>query len=299
MRPTVFLLTLFLAIMFWNSSLAQKDNISFTKESLNNKEETATTRHLNFFIIAKRKKRKLDLATRFNILRTKIKSFLCKKKFVAIVASDSKQMSDKVQYRLKKYNAHIGTIWFDSHGKYVRGYSLFFIGHDEYNYKNLEDPNSIQSLQQLVAFSDQQTKIVIGSCYGGATYYRSSIDYRDTTRMNGDSLMIRLGNIFNQATIYASESWVMTKPGLFLKGAAVAGYPKNKSYRDVCYRPAWETMGKWNRYNAVTGEFNSINPVTLNPHGNVIIRGTSYIGKEKVKQEIEKNLKKLEPGLYK
>ena len=299
MQPTTLFFTLFLSMLIGNSSLAQQDNIDVTEENSSNTEDITTKKHLNFFIITKRKKGKLDPATRFNVLRAKIKSFLCKRKFVAIVAQDSKQMSDKVQYRLKKYNAHIGTIWFDSHGKYVKGYSLFFIGHDEYNYKNVKEPNAIQTLQQLAALSDRQTKIVIGSCYGGATYYRSSIDYRDTTRMNGDSLMIGMGNIFNQATIYASESWVMTKPGLFWKRAAVAGYPKRKLFLDVCYRPAWETIGKWNEYNAITEQFNQINPVALDAHGNMIIRHTSYNENEKVNQEINKSLKKLEPGLYK
>ena len=300
MRPTNFFSTFFLAALLSNSSAAQQDNVSLTNENMDAPQTVATAKkHLNFFIIAKRKKGKLDPATRFNVLRAKIKSFLCKRKFVAIVARDAKQMCDKVQYRLKKFNARIGTIWFDSHGKYVKGYSLFFIGHDEYNYKNLKDPTTVQQLQQVAAYSDQQTKIVIGSCYGGATYYRSSVDYRDTTRMNGDSLMIGMGNIFNQATIYASESWVMTKPGLFWKRAAVAGYPKRKLFLDVCYRPAWETIGKWNEYNAITEQFNQINPVALDAHGNVIIRHTSYNENEKVNQEINKNLKKLEPGLYK
>lgn len=292
--------TILLLVLFTNHTTSAQTLSVFPEE--NSKVEagvTAVKNHLNFFIVSKRKKGQFDPATRFNALRAKIKSFFHKKKFVAIVAKDSKQASAKIRHRINKYNANIGTIWFDSHGKYIKGYSLFFIGHDEFNYKNLKEPGIASGLQELAAFTDDQTKVIIGSCYGGATYYRSSIDYKDTTRMNGDSLMIAMGKIFNKATIYASESWVMTKPGLFVKSAAVAGYPKRKLFRDVCYRPAWETMGKWNEYDALRGELRQINPIALDKHGNVIVRSRSYNEKEKVQREIAVNLEKLEPDLYK
>ena len=254
---------------------------------------------LNFFIISKPKKGKIDLASRFNILRGKLKGFFRKKKFVAIVARDAAHASTKVQRKLVKYNGRIGTLWFDSHGMYKKGYSLFFIGENEISCYTLEDPAIGQPLQQLANFSDSETKIVIGSCYGGATYCRFSIDYRDTTRMNGDSLMIRLGRIFHQSNIYGSESWVMTKPGLFLKRAAVAGYPRRKLFRDICYQPAWENMGKWNKYNSTTNRFVSINPVTMDMYGNLMVRTISYTSKNEVRKDIAKKLAKLEPGLYK
>jgi len=157
----------------------------------------------------------------------------------------------------------------------------------------------IQPIKELSSFSDRDTKVIIGSCYGGATYHRASIDYKDTTRMNGDSLMIALGKVFNQSSIYACESWVMSKPGLFLKRAAVAGCPGRKLFRDVCYEPAWEKMGRWNEYNAATNNFTSVNPVTMDMYGNLIIRTSSYTQKEDVKKEIAKNMNKLKPGLYK
>jgi len=201
-------------------------------------------KQLNFFIIAKRKKGKLDLATRFNVFRTKIKGFFRPNRFKSVVVKDAQYMSNRVEYFLQKKNARIGTLWFDSHGMYKNGYSLFFIGHDEYSYKTLKDSSTLAPLQQLSSYTDNGTKIIIGSCYGGATYRRLSIDYKDTTRMNGDSLMIGIGKIFDRAFIYASESWVMTKPGLFLKKAAVGGYPGRKLFRDICYEPAWQNVGK-------------------------------------------------------
>jgi hypothetical protein len=259
----------------------------------------AEKKKLNFFIVSKRKKGSLDLASRFNVFRAKMKSLFRPKKFVAIVAEDADQASRKIEYRLVKYDAVIGTIWFDSHGMYKKGYSLFFIGKDEYSYLTLKDSCMMVPMQKLSAYADTATKLVIGSCYGGATYERSSIDYKDTTRMNGDSLMIALGKIFKQGNVYASESWVMTKPGLFLKRAAVAGFPGRKLFLDRCYQPAWENVGKWNGYNAVTETFTSINPITLDMYGNAIIRTLAYTDKESVKKDIEKNLGKLQPGLYK
>jgi hypothetical protein len=91
----------------------------------------------------------------------------------------------------------------------------------------------------------------------------------------------------------------MTKPGLFMRSAAVEGYPRRKLFRDICYRPAWESVGKWNEYNALNGKLRQINPITLDKYGNLIIRNTSYNEKEKVQQEISINLQKLEPDLYK
>ena len=256
-------------------------------------------RKLNFFIISKPKKGKIDLASRFNIMRGKVKSLFRSKAFVAIIARDTKHASVKMQRRLNKYDGRIGTLWFDSHGMYKKGYSLFFIGSDEISYYTLNDSAIAGPLQQLAAYSTYETKVVIGSCYGGATYYRCSVDYRDTTRMNGDSLMIGLARTLKAANVYGSESWVMTKPGLFLKRAAVTGYPRRKLFRDLCYQPAWKNLGKWNEYNALTNCFASINPVTLDMYGNLMVRHISYTSKEDVIKDISKMLEKLKPGLYK
>ncbi|MBL7708717.1 MAG: hypothetical protein JNJ86_06570 [Chitinophagaceae bacterium] len=260
---------------------------------------TEKKKKLNFFVISKRKKGALDLASRFNVFRAKLKSLFRRKKFVAIVAKDGQQASAKILYRLEKYNGRIGTLWFDSHGMYKKGYSLFFIGKDEYSYKTLKDSTIVQPLQQLAPHVGEDTKIIIGSCYGGATYTRSSIDYKDTTRMNGDSLMIGIGEILGKGNIYACESWVMTKPGLFLKKAAVAGYPGRKLFRDVCYKPAWENVSKWNHYNATTDQFATVNPVTMDMYGNLLFLKQAYAEKKEVKKDISKNLGKLEHGLYK
>ena len=297
MKATNHLLLLF-GMMISTIIYGQTNSASTSNEEVASR-EAAKRGKLNFFIISKRQKGKLDAATRFNILRTKIKSTFRPNRFVAIVAADTEKAKAKILHRLKKHNANIGTIWFDSHGIYKRGYSLFKIGNDEVSYKNIRD-SFAAVFSQLSVYTSNKTRIVIGSCYGGATYTRSSIDYKDTTRMNGDSLMMAIGNIFPEAKIYGSESWVMTKPGIFNnKKPAVAGYPKRKLFRDVCYRPAWENIGKWNEYSSTTKTFVSVNSVTLDRHGNLHVIDWSFNEKTDTQNDIRKNLARLGTGLYK
>jgi len=298
MKPT----TTTLALIFCSSSITAFAQVSDAIYASERKTISSTEQKqkLNFFVVSKRKKGKLDPATSFNVLRTKIKSLWRPKNFVAIIAADADQASAKILHRLKKYNANIGTVWFDSHGLYKKGYSLFYIGHDEISFKKLKDSSFTNPFDSLTPYATNETRLVIGSCYGGATYHRSSIDYRDTTRMNGDSLMIALAKFFPQAKIYGSESWVMTKPGIFNdKGVAVAGFPKRKLFHDVCYRPAWENVGKWNEYNAATGMLTQINSVTLDSYGNLEVVRRSFNEKPATQKDIQKNILKLEADLFK
>ena len=298
MKPT----TTILAMIFCSLSITAFAQVSDAIYASETKAISTTEQKqkLNFFVVSKRKKGKLDPATSFNVLRTKIKSLWRPKNFVAIIAADADQASAKIRHRLKKYNANIGTIWFDSHGLYKKGYSLFYIGHDEVNFKKLKDSSFTNPFDSLTPYATNETRLVIGSCYGGATYHRSSIDYKDTTRMNGDSLMMALGKFFPQAKIYGSESWVMTKPGIFNdKGVAVAGFPKRKLFHDVCYRPAWENIGKWNEYNAATGTLTQINSVTLDSYGNLEVVRRSFNEKPATQKDIQKNILKLEADLFK
>jgi hypothetical protein len=298
MKPTNTIIAI--VILSFSISVSAQDRQATDISSQKVEVPTEKKQKLNFFVVSKRKKGKLDPATRFNVLRTKIKSLTRPKSFVAIIARDAEQASAKIIHRLKKYDATIGTIWFDSHGAYKRGYSLFYIGHTEISFKNINDSSIADAFAGLTSYTNYDTKLVIGSCYGGATYQRSSIDYRDTTRMNGDSLMMALGNFFPKARIYGSESWVMTKPGIFNdQKAAVAGYPKRKLFRDVCYRPAWENIGKWNEYNVVTGTLTQINSITLDSYGNLSLVGWSYNGKSETQKNIQRNISRLEYDLFK
>lgn len=298
MKPTNTILAI--VISSFSITISAQDRHSTDTLSRTAIAQTEKKQKLNFFVVSKRKKGKFDPATRFNVLRTKIKSLTRPKSFVAIIAGDAEQAGAKIIHRLKKYEANIGTIWFDSHGAYKRGYSLFYIGHTEISFNTINDSSVANAFARLTSYTNYDTKLVIGSCYGGATYQRSSVDYRDTTRMNGDSLMMALGNFFPQARIYGSESWVMTKPGIFNNHkAAVAGYPKRKLFRDVCYRPAWENIGKWNEYNVVTGTLTQVNSVTLDSYGNLALVGWSYNGKPGTQKDIQKNVSRLEYDLFK
>jgi len=298
MKPTNTIITLL--ICSFPITASAQDMLSYDTSEQKTTVVAEKKQKLNFFVVSKRKKGKLDPSTRFNVLRTKIKSLWRPKNFVAIIAGDAEQASAKIIHRLNKYNANIGTVWFDSHGSYKKGYSLFYIGNDEFSFKKLKDSSFTNSFNILTPYSTNETRLVIGSCYGGATYHRSSIDYRDTTRMNGDSLMMALGKFFPQAKIYGSESWVMTKPGIFNdNGAAVAGYPKRKLYHDACYRPAWENVGKWNEYNAATGALTQINSVTLDSYGNLELVRWSFNEKPTTQKDIQKNILKLEADLFK
>ncbi|MFL5738837.1 MAG: hypothetical protein ACJ75B_01360 [Flavisolibacter sp.] len=254
---------------------------------------------LNFFIISKPKKGKPDLASRFNILRTGVRAFFHSNHFVSIVASSSEDMSKKVLRKIKRKNACIGTLWFDSHGVYKKAHSLFMVGRDEFNYLNIGDEKNIKYLQLLQPYCSDETNIVIGSCYGGATFKRGFAHNNDSIRMNGDSLMMGLGRALKSGNVFASESWVMTKPGLFYGKSSVAGFPMRKLFRDVVYRPAWEHVGVWNVYSGRLDHVMAIPPVTLDGNGSLHVRNKTYISERKVRRKIHRKMQRLEPDLAK
>ncbi len=236
--------------------------------------QVVSKERLNFFIVSKRKKGHLDLATRYNILRTKLRGLSHPNTFIAIIASDMNDAVVKMKRNLDATSTQLGTVWFDSHGAYKKGYSLFCVGKDECNSHTLVEPELESALKQIDGYSDNQTKVVIGSCYGGATYTRESIDYTQTFKMDGDSLMKALARHFSTASIYGSESWVMSKPGLFNRKPAVAGNPGRKLFLDVCYKPAWENIGRWNE--SESDRFLASNTIALDEFGNLVIRNKPY-----------------------
>ena len=257
----------------------------------------ANSHRMNIFIISK--PRKFDPGMYFQIIRTGIRNMTRRKKFRAIVAGSSQQMAEKVIRKLKKHNAAINHLWFDSHGYYAKGYSSFSIGTDEYSYHNIRDSLYTQHLGKLAPFCDSATRIGIGSCYGGATFARPSLKSSDTVLMYGDSLMKGLAEIFGQSTVFGSESWVMTKPGLFKERFAMAGSPIPRRFRDVVFKPVWERLGKWNSYNPVTRMFKTVNCVMLDQDGNIGVRFNSYQSLKKVKRKIAKNVNQLKPNRLK
>src|SRR5690242_6634553 len=163
--------------------------LSFPSWAGDSTEYHQAKRVLNFFIISKPKKGKIDPATRFNIFRTGIRAFFHRNHFVSVVVSSSEEMSRKVLKKIHRKNACIGTLWFDSHGVYKKAHALFMVGRDEFNYLNIGDVQNTHYLELLRPYCSPQTNVVIGSCYGGATFKRGFAHNNDSIRMNGDSLM--------------------------------------------------------------------------------------------------------------
>ena len=139
----------------------------------------------------------------------------------------------------------------------------------------------------------------LGSCYAGADFYFPATDSTPATRMNGDSLMIGLGDIFAQSTIYASESWVMAKPGIFTNKFGFAGYPLQRKFKDSVYAPVWQRIGKWREYSKKDGELKSVPTIALDRKGNIHTRYREYNSFYKSRKSIAKALKKLKPALAK
>ena len=274
-------------------SIAQRDTIQTSvSNSLPNQ------RRLNFYIANKPKT--FDLFSRLVIIRARKQGLSRHHDFVAIVATSTEEVREKMERHLRRKKAMIGSLWFDTHGRYANGYSSFILGADEFSYKTIKDSIHTAELRALAPFCDEHTKVAIGSCYSGATYEKPAHNGTPASRMNGDSLMIGLADVFPKATIYGTEGWVMTKPGIFKKHSyALAGYPLQKRFKDEVYRPVWEHMGIWHSYSSLTNSFQTTNTLSLSRTGAIHIKAVTYLDREKSKERLARNLKKLRPNLLK
>jgi hypothetical protein len=289
------LLTMFLVIVA-SYSVAQT---RYTPQDMPGSSISKTSqRRVNFYVVNKPKT--VDLFSRLVVLRARKKGMTRREKFIVIVARSAKEARDKMEDHLLKKNAMIGSLWFDTHGRYANGYSSFILGKDEFSYKTVNDTAKMKNLLALAIYCDEYTRVAIGSCYGGATYEKPTHNGKPASRMNGDSLMIGLANLLPKATVYGTEGWVMTKPGIFDRHSyALAGYPLQKRFKDEVYKPVWEHMGMWHSYSTTTNKFEVINTLSLTRMGSIHVKEVSYLDKEKSKQRLEKNLAKLKPGLLK
>jgi hypothetical protein len=297
---TTIKLTALITCFFSLFASAQDDpsNRNLQPNTVVSPDKKPADRRINFYVVNKPKT--LDLYSRLVIIRAKHRASTRKEKFIVIVASSTKEAKEKIIDDLQKRNAIIGSLWFDSHGHYKNGYSSFIIGDEEFSYKTIRDTALTNNLHALATYCDEQTRVAIGSCYGGATYEHPSYNGKPSSRMNGDSLMIGLANVLPNATIYGTEGWVMTKPGVFARHTyALAGYPLQKRFKDEVYKPVWQHMGIWHSYSTATKEFNTINTLSLTHMGTIHVKSESYLDKDKYKKRQAKNLKKLKPGLLK
>ena len=136
--------------------------------------------------------------------------------------------------------------------------SSFSVGNNKFYYKNIYDSTSAVDLYRIAKFCDKNTKIGLGACYAGADYEFPATDSSKAVKMNGDSLLQGLGKIFSSSTIYASQSWVMAKPGMFTQKFGFAGYPIQKRFLDEVYQPVWEHLGSWSAYSPETQTIQNI-----------------------------------------
>ena len=252
---------------------------------------------INFFIFTRERKKKIDLLAFYTLLRARVKSTFHPKKFYVVNARSAKDASAKVEHILIKNKKLIKNIWFDSHGHYGNRYSSFRIGTDQFSFKNIRDSNAIQDLQKIASYCDADTRVGIGSCYAGADFYFPATDSTAATRMNGDSLMIGMGNIFAKSSIYASESWVMAKPGIFKNRFGFAGYPLNKKFKDSVYAPVWERIGKWKQYSLLTGQMLSVPTIALDNRGNINCNKAYYNASKKAKNKMVRVSKQFRSGI--
>ncbi len=288
-KPVLFPVLLCLAISFAAVQVTAQSPGELNNEQLNTGKKTC-----NFYVFTQDASKKFDLLGTTALIRICIKSMFMKKKLYVIVARNSRQVCGRIISILNRQNAVIGNIWFDSHGLYKQGYSSFHIGSDEFSYKNIHNSATTAALKELAPYCNGQTNVGIGSCYGGATFNFPGTAKVPPGRMNGDSLMMGLGEIFSSASIFGSESWVMAKPGIFNNNFGFAGYPLGKRYRTTYWQPVWERLGQWNRYSRSSGIFEAVNTVALNRQGIINVRARNYQELFKGQKAVWKNLTRLE-----
>lgn len=251
---------------------------------------------INIYVISKDKY--FDFTNRIILWQAKAASFFHGKKLKIILAKSTNDAEKKIEGLVDKHHYIINNLWFDSHGKYRKGYASFMIGTDEYNYKNISDSDHIYFLKKIANFCTPNTKIGIGSCYAGADYEFPVLKNGMYVNMYGDSLLKGMANIFKGSSIFGSESWVMAKPWIFGSKNAMAGYPLDREYRDVIFKPVWEHMGVWHRYSTTSSQMETINTVHLSKTGEILIDKNSYLTQKKAQRKLSRNLMKLKPDLY-
>ena len=251
---------------------------------------------INIYIISKDKY--FDIINRLIVWQTRLTALFHSKKLKVIMVTSTADAEKKIASIVNKHNYHINTLWFDSHGKYRKGYSSFTIGCDEYYYKDIADSNYFSVLKKIAGYCDSYTKIGLGSCYAAADFNFPVLRNGKYENMHGDSLLKGVANIFNGSTVYACKSWVMAKPWMLGSKNALAGFPLDKQYKDTIFLPAWKSMGVWHRYSTNTHQIEIINTIYLSNKGDILIQDEPYMFQKKAHRKMERNLKKLRPGLY-
>jgi hypothetical protein len=223
---------------------------------------------------------------------------ISQEKTLSLYVDSIEEAASRVSKRMEKENAVIENLWFDSHGHIGRRVALIEIGKDEVNYQTIRENYILSALKKIAAYCDSNTKVGIGSCYSGATFTLPAIDIFPEQRMNGDSLMIAMGNIMPGSTMYGTRSWVMAKLGIFSNSYALAGALRRNVFKDPIITSVWDDQGEWNTYNSRTGVFTEIHTVSMDGRGNILTKDANYLDSKQKQKKLARKKKKLKPGNF-
>ncbi len=221
------------------------------------------------------------------------------KKFHFMIVKSLDEAVKRISQLMIKEDAMLGNFWIDCHGHLGRRISLVEIGINEINYNTIREPMNEVMLKKIGLYCDSVTKIGLGSCYSGASFIMPQVNKFPEQRMNGDSLMIRISELMNGATVFGSKSWVMTKPGIFNGGQAMGGQPLAKHFKDPVALPAWKDLGEWTSYSSVTGQFSRVRTISLDNNGNIYPNYLSFLASEKKRKKQMKTISRLKKGNFK
>lgn len=222
-----------------------------------------------------------------------------KKRFYTIYVDSIEEAAGRISEVALRENALIGNLWFDSHGHLGRRVALVEIGNDEVNYLTIREQFIHKSLQLIATYCDTNTRIGLGSCYSGANFVLPRIDIFPEQRMNGDSLMISLSKLMNDAVVFGSKSWVMTKPGIFSRSFAMAGHPWRRRFKDTYFQSCWEELGNWVMYNSRRGGLKAVNTIGLDHHAVIEPLSENYLDVPTHVKKQKNKMKKIRPGKFK
>ena len=249
-------------------------------------------------VIISTKARKIDGAQYSFQWQAALTRLFHKRKLYLFYVDSIQEAASRVSKRLEKENALIDNLWFDGHGHIGRRTSIIEIGKDEVNTQTIHEDYISNALKKIAAYCDSNTNVGIGSCYSAATFTLPAIDKFPAQRMNGDSLMIAMGNLMPGSTMYGTRSWVMSKLGVFSNSFALAGHLTRKVFKDPLLEPIWDTQGEWLTYNSHTGKFTEIKTVALDGEGNILTKSNNYLDTKKQQKRLARKKKKFKEGTF-
>lgn len=256
----------------------------------------ASPKALNIIIASRI--RSFDFASISFQAQAGIQKIFHRRRLYLVYVHSIEEAATRIEQLMRKKNAKIKNLWFDSHGHFGRRVSLFEVGRDEVNYQTIREEHIHNALQRIGKYCDSSTIVSLGSCYSGATFIHAARDSFPEQRMNGDSLMKSMSEVLGNSTVYASPSWVMTKAFIFGNSYALAGGPSAKKFHDPLLIPAWETVGQWTAYRGSTQSFTALSTVAMDGKGNILIKPKPFLDKPSRVHRQQRVIKNLTPGNY-